>query len=429
MADEKKSVLRFRGKLFGFLFLFFFIISSNVEVDASIVNEWNESLLDVIRDESRAPGYASRALAIVHLGGWKAHYLVEGRLEAFDVDESIKKILLEYATIYSLNKSATLLFPGKRVLFDKLLESQISRLSLVSIDQSLKSEVETIGQGAAIEIVHSRSNDRAATRLTFVPSKKPGQWQRTPPNFRPPELSHWHKVHPFILDAPDQFRPPPPPNWKSPSFQKELARIEQIGGQEKSSERTRTDELIAEFWSCFSYTSTPAGHWNAILQSIVLKESYDLKTTHRSFAILNIILADAAIAAWDCKYHYRYWRPVQAIAHIKSEDLKKATWLPFLETPPHPEYVSGHSTFAGAGARALVFLTGSDNYTFTTKSDSLKGVTRSFNSFSQCAHEMGLSRIFGGIHYSFSNTEGLKLGERVADHALTCLKKFNLQFD
>ena len=83
---------------------------------------------------------------------------------------------------------------------------------------------------------------------------------------------------------------------------------------------------------------------------------------------------------------------------------------------PHPEYVSGHSIFSGAASRMLALYIGTDSFEFTALSDSLPGVERRFHSFSSCAEEIGRSRIHGGIHFAFSNRDGIDTGRKIADY-------------
>src|SRR5205814_5716655 len=111
----------------------------------------------------------------------------------------------------------------------------------------------------------------------------------------------------------------------------------------------------------------------------------------------------------DSKYVDHCWRPVTAIRQADSDGnvqtVADPTWTPLLVTPPFPSYVSGHSTFSGAAATILTAFFGSD-VGFTTTSDSLPGVTRSFSSFAAAAKEAGQSRIDGGIYFQFDNVDG-----------------------
>ncbi|MEQ1731186.1 MAG: Ig-like domain-containing protein, partial [Vicinamibacterales bacterium] len=168
-------------------------------------------------------------------------------------------------------------------------------------------------------------------------------------------------------------------------------------------------------------TYTPPGHWNQIAEQIALQQGNSLSANARLFAELNVALADAGITAWNTKYVDSFWRPVTAIqqADLDGNALTVAdsTWSSFLITPPFPEYISGHSTFSGAAAEILTSVFG-PSLAFTTTSLGLPGVQRSFTSFEQATQEAGRSRIYGGIHFEFSNQDGLTAGQQLAQFVL-----------
>jgi hypothetical protein len=148
----------------------------------------------------------------------------------------------------------------------------------------------------------------------------------------------------------------------------------------------------------------------------------------RLLALLDLAMADAAIACWDAKYTYVAWRPVTAIpleASIGNAGISvapaDAAWTPVFATPPHPEYPSGHSTVSGAAAAVLASFFGEKKH-FTVDNDLLIGVTRSFRSFSQALDEVKNARIFAGIHFRFSCDDGQDVGDKVGhwvlEHAL-----------
>jgi hypothetical protein len=197
-------------------------------------------------------------------------------------------------------------------------------------------------------------------------------------------------------------------------------------GAKTSAVRTAEQTEIARFWADGAGTVTPPGHWNMIAADVAQQRGNTLAENARLFALVNIAMADAGIVSWDAKYHYNLWRPITAIREGDDDGndatAGDATWEPLLATPPFPECTSGHSTFSGAAATILASLYG-DDFAFTTDSDGLPGVTRSFLSFSDAADEAGISRIYGGIHFQFSNEQGLAtgrgLGEYVAGNYLT----------
>jgi hypothetical protein len=138
--------------------------------------------------------------------------------------------------------------------------------------------------------------------------------------------------------------------------------------------------------------------------------------------MLNITLADGAIACWDGKYHYVFWRPITAIqlADPLSNPATVAdpTWAPLLTTPNFPEYASGHSTTSGAAATLLAQVFGEDS-SFSADSDGMPGVTRSFTSFSAALAEIKDARVFGGIHFRTACNDGNVCGQQVAGYILS----------
>jgi membrane-associated phospholipid phosphatase len=160
-----------------------------------------------------------------------------------------------------------------------------------------------------------------------------------------------------------------------------------------------------------------------------MTDGRDLLDHARTLALLNLALADAGIAAWDAKYHYDTWRPIDAIRRAAEDSnaltVAAVTWSPLLKTPAFPSFVSGHSTFSAAAATVLTHLYG-DRVSFMSTTDPQSGLTqrplapeliatRSFTSFWQAAEEAGRSRIYGGIHYAFDNTAGLELGRAISE--------------
>jgi membrane-associated phospholipid phosphatase len=279
-----------------------------------------------------------------------------------------------------------------------------------------------IGREAALTIVNLRAADGASTERPYIPSALPGQWQRTPPFFRPPLTPHWRHVQPFCLTAIEPFLPAPPPALESPEYAAALNEVKLLGGK-GSPVRTEEESLIAVFWSDFSYTSMPPGHWHEIAASIASERGLSLAETARMFALLGMAQADAAIVCWEAKFNWNFWRPVTAIRRA-DEDGNPLTvpdkdWDHFLPSPSFPAYTSGHSTFSAASGRALTRFFGTDRIPFTAGSDSLPGVYRSFESVQACVDEIGMSRIYGGVHFSFDNFEGKRTGALVGDYVST----------
>ncbi len=230
------------------------------------------------------------------------------------------------------------------------------------------------------------------------------------PNGFPVVSPLWGHSMPYSFADPSRFRPPAPP-LQGEAFEASIENV-LIYGDLFSEVRTPEQSLISAFWANGRSTETPPGRWNVI----ALEGSRHLPKAKRIELMLrlNIALYDAGIAAWDAKYHYSYWRPQTAIA---ATDVEYSDWEPMMQPPFHPEYVSGHSAFSGAGSAILEHYLGASDFCVIAKE--LANLKRCFSGFTQAAEEAGLSRIYGGIHFDFSNQAGLKLGRDVAAHVIS----------
>jgi hypothetical protein len=233
------------------------------------------------------------------------------------------------------------------------------------------------------------------------------------------------------MTSPTQFRPAAPPALSNIEYAAAVNEVRELGRFD-STTRTAEQTEIALFWADGGGTFTPPGHWNQIAAEMALSRGNTLAENARLFALLNIAEADAGIAAWDAKYAYDLWRPIDAIRRGDTDgnDLTTtdSTWTPLLKTPPFPTYTSGHSTFSGAADAVLTSIFGPAVH-FTSTSDdhnsfSLRPlaasqiITRSFGSFAQAADEAGRSRIYGGIHFDFDNINGLAAGRALGQYVV-----------
>jgi hypothetical protein len=249
-------------------------------------------------------------------------------------------------------------------------------------------------------------------------SAEPGKWRETPPTFRPPLLPFWGKVTPFVITSQSQFRAPPPLPASSKEYADEIAFVSRVGPRD-GAERTEYETLCTPFWSDDLGTSSPPGHWNMIAQDIARRRNLSVPEAARFFAVLNLAEADTGISVWETKFFYSTWRPETAIREIdpalNPNAKSNPDFIPNMASPPFPSYVSGHSAFSAAAARTIALFIGTDDIEFSVASDGLPGVVHSFKKLSDAQREVGMSRVWGGIHVMSDNLEGQKLGMRVAE--------------
>jgi len=365
----------------------------------SVVLEWNAAMLDAVRAETTSPPLAARNLAILHLALFDAIECSQRLRPVGDagIRGRVVMTLVGCAT-------ASALCPGRAGDFERHRDRALARL-----DAPPTAEEWSVAARCTTQALESRAGDGASRSVNYPPSAQPGQWRRTAPFFRPPELPHWAEVRPFAIADAAAYRVAGPPALESAAWQAALDELRRVGGR-TSTERTADQALSARFWSDFSHTSTPPGHWNEIAAGIARERGIEEREIARLFARLNVALADAAIVCWRIKYAHNFWRPATALA--------AGGWQPLLNTPAHPEYPSGHGMFSGAAAEVLADFLGGDACEFTAGSDSVPGVERRFTSFSEAAREISLSRVYAGIHYRFSCEAGVELGRAVAREVL-----------
>ncbi len=411
IARMKSSVIVLRVLVLTALFSF----PAN---GADVVADWNSAALAAIKVDKTPPPKASRALAILHVAIFDA---VNG------IGETYEPYFVEGKAPRAASPSAAAAAAG-RVVLKKIYPAQqaafegtyAAALALIPDDSKRQSGI-AWGEYVARRVLSVRENDGSTAVVAYTPGTNPGDWRPTPPAFAAALLPQWLKVKPFAMEQAGQFRPAPAPKLDSAVYAFDFNFTKQVGSIDSTS-RTADQTAIARFWADGAGTVTPPGHWNVIARELAIARGDSLEANARLFALLNIALADAGICAWDCKYSDDFWRPVTAIraADTDSNPDTEAdpAWTPLLTTPPFPEYVSGHSTFSGAAATVLAGFFGTESMSFTTTSEDLPGVTRSFGSFWEAAAEAGLSRVFGGIHFQSANQQGLQSGAMLGRYVL-----------
>jgi hypothetical protein len=382
-----------------------------VPARADVVTDWNNAALDAIRAGNTTPPIASRRLAILHVSIYDAVNGIARTHETYLVPSAVPASASRPAAASAAAHQALVnLFPANASSFDALHAAILAGIP----DSPYKRTGIVWGEFVANQILAARANDGSDAVVLPPVGSGPGVWVPTPPAFLPYLLPQWGFVVPFGMSRSSQFRPPGPPSLDSQQYAADYEEVKQLGALVGS---TRTDEQteIALFWADGAGTETPPGHWNSIAQIIGETQGNTLEKNARLFALLNIAMADAAICSWDAKYTFNFWRPVTAIAFAEPQ----LNWMSFIVTPPFPDYTSGHSTFSAAAATVLPLFYGTEDLPFTTGSDFLPGVFRSFSTCLDAADEAAASRIYGGIHFRSASEDGLQAGASIGEWTVT----------
>lgn len=386
---------------------------------SNMVIDWNRAALEAIRIDQTAPPIATRNLAMMHVAIYDSVNAIDRAHQPYSVlIDPPANTSREAAVATAAYRILSQAYPNQIEYFDFVLYESLKKVP----DSQSKTDGMTLGQYVADEIIALRAGDGWNTYVEYIPGSNPGEWRPTPPGYVPALLPQWATVTPWAMTSPSQFRAPAPPALDSVQYGTDVNEVMDLGRVDSQS-RTLEQTEIALYWADDPGTSTPPGHWNAIAQNCSEALGYGVGKDALLFAKLNVALADAAILCWDNKYHYSLWRPYHAIT-LADQDGNNLTqpdpsWSSLIVNPPFPEYTSGHSTFSAVAARILADEFGTDHLAFTDVSDGLPGVYRSYESFSQAAAEAGRSRIYGGLHFEFSNQMGQQTGRDLADYVQT----------
>jgi hypothetical protein len=227
-----------------------------------------------------------------------------------------------------------------------------------------------------------------------------------------PLLPAWGTNRPFAMPSGDTCTLPPPTEYSEDPASAFYAEAMEVYFTSQS--LTDEQKQIARFWSDDAMLSyTPPGHWIAIMTQVAAEKGLDLTAQVEALARMGVAMADAFIGCWSAKFQYDLVRPVSYIKKVIDPK-----WEPLLNTPPFPEYPSGHSTQSAAAASVLTALFG-EAYSFTDESPTPDGVpTRSFASFWAAADEAAISRLYGGIHFMPAIKNGQDQGRCIAAYAI-----------
>ena len=393
-------------------------------VASNIVLEWNDlaARFSLQSAPALAPIQQVRVMAIFQLAIHDAVNGITGEFETYlSPPAPPQNASPEAAAIGAAHEALRNLFPGN----DALLDSRLLT-SLQEHGSSVNDPAVSYGRAVAASILAVRANDHSAeAQFNYdAPNQgAPGVWVRLP-NV-PASLPGWGKVTPFVLRSAAQFRPDAPPDLTSERYAKDYNEIKQIGvatGSTRSVEQTD----IALFWR-----ASPTAIWNSVLRQVVQSRNMDLSSEARLFALFYLTASDASVACWEAKYEYNFWRPQSAITNGNADGNDQtagdAAWKPFIGTPPHPEYPSGHSTNSSAMAKILTLEFGDTPGLPITVTQT--GITRTWTSFSEAVDEVIDARVYSGIHFRNSDVAGARMGRQIAQfvsqHALRPTSKGN----
>ena len=391
------------------------------------------ALTTVIVHDIFSPPVSSRIYAYAHIAAYEI--LIQNDTNYHSLRGQIKDFpLIPRATTgisHELAAVSAFLLTGKRLIFsEKILEDSIQqilatyrkRVSKKSLQESLKYAEEV--SAAIIDWANGDGYNETRKMTRYNLRRGEGKWVPTPPVYLAAVEPNWNAMRPFVLDSAAQFTPLPPPEFsreKDSPFYKMAYHVYATCNQ-----MTEEQKATASFWDCnpfavnvhghINYATkklSPGGHWLSIAGIASRKEEADIVRTSAAYTITAITLFDAFLSCWDEKYRSDLIRPESYInAYIDEK------WKPMLQTPPFPEYTSGHSVISTASAVVLSRFFGND-FSFNDTSEIEYGLpARKFNSFTEACDEAALSRLYGGIHFMPAIEQGQIQGQNVGELVL-----------
>ena len=402
-------------------------------VDASYLHQAVQHVSDVIVYDIFSPPQASRVYAYGSIAAYEAlrhsdstYRSLAGQVSGLTpvpAPEAGATVSFPVAGVHAyLSVGRALTFSQARM--DSLRGALDEEMRRLTASPEVYSQSIAYGEKVAAHILAWAGTDRFKQSRglpKYTVTKEAARWIPTPPAYMDAVEPNWGTLRPMVMDSSSQFRPAPPhpfaPTKGSPFF----AEVQEVYNTGKG--LTGEQRAIAAFWDCNPYVMhvqghtmfatkkiSPGGHWMGIVGLTTRKAGADMVQTAEAYARTAIALSEGFLSVWETKYATNLVRPETVINSVIDD-----TWEPLLQTPPFPEYTSGHSVISTAAATVLTAQFG-ENFAFADSSEMGYGLpVRTFTSFNQAANEAAMSRLYGGIHYRQAIVEGQKQGRRVGE--------------
>lgn len=377
---------------------------------ADAVTDWSTKSGELVMEAKLGVAPANRVLAMMHTAVYDAVNAITRRYPARAARIEAAPGASPEAAVAAASRGVLLktMAPAMRGSIESAYQAALAQLA----EGPAKLAGIAVGEKAAAALLAERQGDMLVAE-TYRPLTTPGVYV---PTVLPVALP-WPQRKPWLLTSPAQFRPNPPPDLKGALWARDYNEIEALGGK-ASAQRTPEQTEIARFWEA---SLPPIYH--GVLRSVAEQPGRELTQNARLFAAVQQATDDGAIAFYEAKFTYNFWRPVTAIRNgdIDGNDAteRDAAWLPLIDTPLHPEYPCAHCANAAVVGTVLAAEIGNAPMpALKTMSYTLPGVTRSWATVEDFIAEVAAARIYGGLHYRNSTEVGTALGRQVGQLAV-----------
>ncbi|MDQ1426496.1 MAG: hypothetical protein QOD72_3994 [Acidimicrobiaceae bacterium] len=387
---------------------------------SDVVIDWNKTMVDGLLATATAPQPGTRVAAIVQTAVFDAVNGITGRYTQYRPDAigatAPPGASVEAAAIGAAYTTLVALMPSQLDRFNAERDATLAMNNGQSVDRGYAWGV-TVGNAIlALRATDGFTTPQGAYTVLSLP-----HWQPAPPAFAGPVQRQFAHMSPWAMTSSDQFDPGPPPALSSPQYLGDFNEVKSLGSS-VSTTRTADQTQSAQFWQ--GKFDTVVTLWNRVAESFANRPDRSVTENARLFALMDIAMADSVIAVWNAKNEYNTWRPITAIRNAGvygDVGVADPNWSPFMPTPAHQEYPSGHSGNSGAAAAVLASFFGS-NASFDVSSDGVPGVpstVRSYPSFSAALDDISIARIAAGFHFRFACETAVHIGQQTAAQAMT----------
>jgi hypothetical protein len=391
-------------------------VAAQGSTDADVINDWNATAVAVIvTDAATAPPEAFQYLGFVHSAIYNAVNGITRRYALYKSNATPGPMASPQVAAAAAAHRVLMSYYGHvPAAVTRLTDAYAASIGAGPYDPATTQGIQ-YGRQAAERIIALRADDGRYGPNVFEKAPAPGVWRPTPPANAPMFGKFLCDCTPQMIESPSQFRPGPPPDMASAEYARDFEEVKALGSKEGSA-RTPLQTETGLFVS-----SIVPGPLHAALRDLTVRREMDISDRARLFAAVSMSVADAAIAVWDSKVHYGFWRPSTAI-QLADEDGNSATvadrtWEPLLVNPAYPDYTSGLNGVIGSATRALTRVLGTERMDLTISSP-MTNTTRTYEFADQLCADAVDGRVWVGLHFRFADAVAMAQGQQVADWAL-----------
>ena len=372
---------------------------------ADVVTDWNRTATRIAAEAKLPPPPANRAIAMVQTAVYAATNAITGRYTAAtDALQAPQGASLE-AAVAAANRTVLLkVMPTQQAAIDDAYAAALATLP----DDAARRDGVALGEQAATQVLAARAHDVLPAVEQYRPLTQPGAYVPT----ALPLAIQWPGRTPWLMRDVRQLRPGPPPALASDAWARDFNEVKAFGGK-TSARRTAAQSDMALFWE-----ATMPVIYYGVVQSVADQPGREVTRNARLMMAVAQAMDDGLIAVFDAKYHYNFWRPITAIRNGdqdgRPDTEREPGWVPFVDTPMHPEYPCAHCIVASSMGTVLKAELGTDVVpVLATTSYTFNGGRREWTTVDAFIQEVADARVYDGVHFRTSAEVAIEMGKAI----------------